>query len=157
MTGLLKRPWLWPILTFLLAAGWLARGVLGYRHLLAQENALVEEIGRLKAEAATPAERALPLDPARLPRLYKALVRLAEETGVELKSLAPGEGSVELGLEGPFEKLYALLVRLSDLPYPVWIQSYSLTPLTPRAERLALALTLGVRLKTPEGEAEPTP
>ncbi len=153
MTGFLRRPWLWPVLTLVLAAGWLGRAYLEWRHLLAREDALVEEIGRLEAARATPAEKARPLPEERLPELYRALVRLAEESGDELQSLTPGEGTVDLALKGPFDRLYRLLVRLPELPYPIWIQSYSLTPETPKADRLDLALTLGVRLQT-EAPAE---
>ncbi len=155
MNALLKRPWLWPLLALALAGGWVGRGYLEWHRLLARENALVEEIGRLKAALATPSEKAKPLPPERLPELYKVLLRLAEKSGAELRSLAPGAGTVDLALRGPFEKLYAFLVRLPDLPYPIWVEQYQLTPETPKATRLDLDLTLGIRLKTEENPTNP--
>ncbi len=154
MNAFRRRPWLFPLLVFLLAGVWLLPRYLAIRALRAELAALTARLEELEAARRAPSETASPLPPAALPRLYKALVGLAEGLGLKLLALEPAEGRVNLSLEGPFDRVYGFLARVPRLAYPIWIEAYRLVPKDERAEVIGLELELGVRLETPE-EAPP--
>lgn len=88
-----------------------------------------------------------------LPLLYEALFRLAEEKGLQVQSLDPGEAAptggvrawrVRLLLEGPYAGVLGYLEGLPGLGKPLWVEAYTLEPVGERGERLALDLVLRV-------------
>ncbi len=155
MNAFRRRPWLLPFLVLFLAGVWLLPRYLGLRALLAEEARLTERIAELEAAQRPPAETAKPLPRSALPRLYKALVGLAEGLGLKLLALEPAEETVRLSLEGPFDRVYGFLARLPRLAYPIWIEEYQLSPRDPQAKVIGLEIELGVRLEKQEDDATP--
>jgi len=141
-----RRPWLLPLGLLILAGGWLLFSYGEYRRLLAQEQELRAQIEQLRLAAATPAERARPLEPDRLPELYRVILHRAEEAGIEVLELSPGESDLNLVTTGSFAGVYHFLVLLARLDFPIWIDRYRITPEDPEARRIRLELRLGVRL-----------
>ncbi len=157
MNAFRRRPWLLPLLVLLFAGAWLLPRYLAIRSLRAEIQAQTARIEALEAARKMPSETARPLPPEALPRLYKALVGLAEGLGLELLALEPAEERVNLSLEGPFDRVYGFLARVPRLAYPIWIEAYHLVPKDERAERIGLELELGVRLETPDEAPPPEP
>lgn len=88
-----------------------------------------------------------------LPLLYEALFRLAEEKGLQVQSLDPGEaaptgacapGGCGFSWRVPTPGSWATLEGLPGLGKPLWVEAYTLEPVGERGERLALDLVLRV-------------
>ena len=143
-------PWLWYLLPLAVLL-WSASGVLSaygrYQKARLQVQALEREVEALTRNLPQAlGEAPVPLEA--LPLLYEALFRLAEEKGLQVQSLDPGEaaptGRVRLLLEGPYAGVLGYLEGLPGLGKPLWVEAYTLEPVGERGERLALDLVLRV-------------
>ncbi len=147
MTG---RPWTLPLVLLVAALFWLFSDWRGLTAARADVEALQAREAELEAELA-PSTEAAPLPEARLPDLYRAVLRLAEVTGLEVVALSPGEGGFfSFEAKGGYEGVYAFLTQLKKLPFPFWVQSFTLRPENEAGTRFDLTLEFAVRLETQE-------
>lgn len=152
----MKPPaWLWFLLPLLVLL-WSARGVVS---AYARYEEARREVRALEREAEALAQRLpqalaeAPVGPGELPSVYETLLRLAEEEGLELLALRPGEAEAvgevrawRLALEfrGPYAGVLGYLEALSALKAPLWVESYALEPAEAGGEPLELSLSLRV-------------
>ena len=142
-----RLAWIIPLAALLLGGVWTQKTWARYQALVAEAQSL---------QARRDAQRAQPLPPARLSELYHVILQTLEASGATLNAFTPSPPQIHLTLEGPYEAVVRFLEALSGLDYPIWIEGYTLTPLTPRGDRLTLELALGVRLEdTPSEEETP--
>ena len=147
------RPWTLPLVLLVAALFWLFADWRGLTAARADVEALQAREAELEAELA-PSEQAAPLPEDRLPDLYRAVLRLAEVTKLEVVALNPGEeGAFSLEVKGGYRGVYAFLTQLRKLPFPLWVRSFTLRPENEEGTRFDLTLELGVRLETEDEEA----
>lgn len=138
----MKLPtWLWFLLPFLVFL-WSAWGVVS-------AYARYEEARR----AVRALEREVEALAGRLPQVYEALLRLAEEKGLGLLALGPGPAEavggvrawrLALELQGPYAGVLGYLEALASLKVPLWVEGYALEPQEAEGEPLELSLSLRV-------------
>ncbi len=151
-----RLAWIIPLAALLLGGVWTQKTWARYQALVAEAQSLQARRDALEAQLLSPAQRAQPLPPARLSELYHVILQTLEASGATLNAFTPSPPQIHLTLEGPYEAVVRFLEALSGLDYPIWIEGYTLTPLTPRGDRLTLELALGVRLEdTPSEEETP--
>ncbi|WP_018464912.1 type 4a pilus biogenesis protein PilO [Calidithermus timidus] len=154
----MKLPiWLWlilPLAILLWSTNKLFSAYRDYHEARVQVLTLEKEVEiltqRLPKALAKP-----PLQEEALPLLYQTLFHLAEETGLTVGSLNPGQveavGEDEawklvLEVEGSYYGIVTYLKTLSSLDKPLWVERYALTPLqATQGKRLLLSLTLRIR------------
>lgn len=138
----MKLPtWLWFLLPFLVFL-WSAWGVVS-------AYARYEEARR----AVRALEREVEALAGRLPQVYEALLRLAEEKGLGLLALGPGPAEavggvrawrLALELQGPYAGVLGYLEALASLKVLLWVEGYALEPQEAEGEPLELSLSLRV-------------
>ncbi|AEB10909.1 hypothetical protein [Marinithermus hydrothermalis] len=151
-----RLAWLIPLVVLTLGGVWIQTSWARYQRLVAEAQALEARRDALSAALLPPAQRARPLPPARLNELYHVILQTLEASGATLNAFTPSPPQLHLTLEGTYPEVVRFLEALPTLDYPVWVERYTLTPLTPRGDRLTLELELGVRLEdAPLEEEEP--
>ncbi len=156
MKGLTLPIWIWfllPSIALIWSAQGVYQGYVRYQKARGEVLALEREAEALVRELS-PALAEAPVKGEELPKVYEALLRLAEEAGLELETLNPlavaQTGGVrawglEVSLKGPYPGVLSYLEALPKTPHPLWVERYSLEPVEGTGgERLTLDLTLRI-------------
>lgn len=156
MRQLIPPIWIWfllPLIAFFWSAQGVYQGYIRYQKARGEVLALESEAKAL-ASKLSPTLAEAPVKREELPKVYEALLRLAEEAGLELEALNPlavaqtggiRAWGLEVSLKGPYPGILSYLETLPKIPYPLWVERYSLEPVEgTRGERLTLDLTLRI-------------